>query len=239
MTKKKSTSSQSVATKKDESFLKHTYTRSLWYKTDSDSSALAHKIKYEKNFRNDRWSERLDSCIKNKQHLPRLAVAMENLPAPGAFRAAAIALRALIRERRDKRESFEDELTLLYWLAAVWSFAKHELITYSAETANLLQIVPAKVFKTLPFAYEDLGYRELDLLTKTDARLLTDVWGVPKTHQTLCQMYPDVFEKYHERSKFKRKPIVRPMSEVRAEWDEKVRNRKRKFVKKIAPPDKE
>ena len=175
--------------------------RSLWYKTNTDSEALEHKIKYNKNFRFDRWSERLDESIKDNQPLSRLEIALQNLPCPGAFRHSAIALRSLIRYKLKLAIDFEDELTMLYWLAAIWSFTKNDSIKNSAHIVAILEIMPAKIFKDLSFSYKDLGYEKLELLRKTDSKWLIEKWGEPESHKTLNQLYPDIFEEYQRKVK--------------------------------------
>lgn len=231
--------------------------RSLWYKTNSDMEALEHKIRWSENFSLDNWSTRVDDAVKNKQPLLRLEIALQNLPAPGAFRHAAVALRALIREKIKLRKcpstvsrfeqhrlesppplfdksmvvvdnlsaNFDAELTMLYWLAAVWSFTKHDEITHSGEIAALLQIMPASVFKSLPFSYKDLGYEKLELLTKTDSKWLREAWGIPDSHKTLNQLYPDVFEEYQ-----------RKIKEARAERDRAFRESMMRYAQSVEDP---
>jgi hypothetical protein len=231
--------------------------RSLWYKTNSDMDALAHEIRYNDNFSLDNWSTRVDDAVKSKQPLLRLEIALQNLPAPGAFRHAAVALRALIREKIRLRKcsstvyrfeqhrleppgptydkslavvdnlsaNFDAELTMLYWLAAVWSFTKHEEITYSAEIYALLEIMPASVFKSLPFSYKELGYEKFELLTKTDSKWLSEAWGTPDSHKTLNQLYPDVFEEYQ-----------RKIKEAREERDRAFRESFMKYAQSVEDP---
>lgn len=180
------------------------YSRSLWYKTNSDFDALVHKIRYWEDFSQDNWSSRVDYAVKTKQPLLRLEVALQNLPVPGAFRHAAVALRALIREKIRASADFDDELVMLYWLASAWSFANHHTITYSAEIVALFEIMPASAFKNMPFSYKELGYEKLDLLNKTDAKWLREKWGTPDSHKTLNQLHPQVFREYQRKLKNKR-----------------------------------
>lgn len=53
----------------------------------------------------------------------RLRIAVENLPLPGAFREAAVALRRIISHKRKSGAPYDEELQFLYSLAATSSFA--------------------------------------------------------------------------------------------------------------------
>ena len=47
---------------------------------------------------------------------------------------------------------------------------------------NVTEAVPGRQVCKLPFTYNDLGYRELTLLKKTDWKWLVEIWGEPKSH---------------------------------------------------------
>lgn len=140
------------------------------------------------------WADRIRRF--RDQPIERLRLAIENLPLPAAFREAAIATRALIRERVKRGEDFTEELVLLYWLAAIESFG----IPYSAYLQqpgfNVLQLVPGVIIKSLPFSYSQLGYKHLGLLNKTDAKWCITRWGEPLDHTTLNKLHSDIWHKY-------------------------------------------
>ena len=170
-----------------------------WHKTETTADTDA--------FTNDFWVGHSTDLlvgtfwadlIKKLQNEPaeRLALAVKNLPLPGAFKEAALAIRALIRDKRKSKESYEDELSLLYWLAATNSFP----IPYS-ELLRLpgycvTESIPGSVMKTLSFSYKSLGYNKLTLLNKTDVKWLVEQWGNPSKHTTLHAIHIDVWRKY-------------------------------------------
>ena len=56
--------------------------------------------------------------------------------------------------------------------------------------------MPGEELKALPFSYADLGYEKLPLLNKTDAKWLTQSWGLPKKHTTLNKLHRETWVKY-------------------------------------------
>ena len=129
----------------------------------------------------------------------RLQRALENLPLPGAFREAAVAVRPLIRAKRKLRVDFKEELTLLYWLAAVNSFTVPFSEVLSEPGYNVMQTIPGRTIKTLPFTYIELGYERLTLLNKTDVKWIEEAWGAPSSHSTLHTMHIDLWNEFEER----------------------------------------
>ena len=142
------------------------------------------------------WADR----IKLVRDLPqkRLEIAIENLPLPAAFREAAIALRALIRNKRKDGIDYEDELKLLYTLAAVQSFGVPYSERLELPGHNVLEFTPCMVIRNLSFSYETLGFDELELLNKTDKNWLVANWGLPAHHSTLHKMHQHVWHKYED-----------------------------------------
>lgn len=143
------------------------------------------------------WEDR----IKNYRSDPseRLREALDHLPLPHAFTQGAVAARALIRERRKAAQPFEEELTLLYWLAAVRSFMLDYAPRLKEPGFNVMEAIPGREVCNLPFAYKELGYRELPLLNKTDCKWLVDSWGEPRLHTTLNALHRAVWEAHETR----------------------------------------
>ncbi len=163
--------------------------------TQSDEDNAVQSTDFWKMLREDLdasefWADK----IKKYRGEPatRLRKAINTLPLPAAFREAAIATRALIKDKRSAREDCNEELTLLYWLAAVHSF----LLEYGPRLAepgfNVVESIPAKRIKSLPFSYKELGYEHLELLNKTDRKWIAEKWGEPETHFTLNELHKNV-----------------------------------------------
>lgn len=143
------------------------------------------------------WADR----IKNYRTEPRqrLSIALDNLPLPAAFREGAVALRAIIRAKRKKREDFEEELAFLYRLAALRSF----MIDYAPKLKqpgfNVVQSIPGATLQSLPVSYSSLGYSQLELLNKTDCKWFVEQWGEPSKHSTLHNQHKSVWDEYEEK----------------------------------------
>ncbi|QUM88854.1 hypothetical protein HWV03_08610 [Moritella sp. 36] len=134
----------------------------------------------------------------------KLTLALKNMPFPASFHKAAVATRGLIREKRKVNEPYDEQLYLLYWLAAIESFS----IPYSQNLKepghNVFYSIPRKTLQRLQFTYQTLGYKDLNLLNKTDIKWLIDTWGEPTEHNTLHKMHIDVWKEYENKLKAKR-----------------------------------
>jgi len=140
------------------------------------------------------WADR----IKHHRDEPgkRLQMAMNRLPLPAAFREAAIALRAIIRAKRKDGASFQEEIGLLYWLAAIESFMLPYAEALREPGFNVLEAIPGKRLRSLPIDYKALGYERLALLNKTDRKWLVELWGEPQTHSTLNEIHRALWDEY-------------------------------------------
>lgn len=134
-----------------------------WINTETDEQANSSSIKFWGGLRNDLnnevfWADKIKEF--RGEPVKRLAMALDNLPLPAAFREATVALRALIRVKKKAKEIFNDELALLYWFAAIDSFS----IPYSKYLQqpgyNVIESMPGNVIKTLLFSYFELGYEK-------------------------------------------------------------------------------
>ena len=143
------------------------------------------------------WADRIKD-LRN-QPIERLRLAVDNFPLPGAFREAAVAVRALIKDKKKTEASFSEELACLYWLAAIESFSMAYSERLTEPGFNVLQSIPGQVVIGLPFSYRTLGYERLALLNKTDRKWIEAAWGAPATHSTLLDMHRQVWNEYEER----------------------------------------
>ena len=166
-----------------------------WHNLPSDSLAGAFSQTFWERHKREMeagqfWADRIKGL--RAEPAERLKVAIENLPLPAAFKEAAVAIRALIREYRKSNGAYEDQLALLYWLAAINSFSIPYAVRLREPGYNVLESVPGKVLKGLEFSYKQLGYEKLELLSKTDIKLLTASWGEPDAHSTLHKLHQAV-----------------------------------------------
>jgi len=172
-----------------------------WANTETEAQAISSSIQFWEKLRSNLhsevfWADKIKEF--RGESVNRLAMAIDNLPLPAAFREAAIALRTLIRQKRKSKESFSDELALLYWLAAIDSFSIPYSSYLNQPGYNVIESIPGKVIKTLSFSYYELGFDKLDLLTKTDIKWCIEVWGEPQRHSTLHETHKNIWEKYEK-----------------------------------------
>lgn len=170
-----------------------------WINTESENDAQKRIREYWDEMRPDLnqgefWADR----IKEYKDKPkkRLSLALNNLPLPAAFRESAIALRAIIRVKRKANEGFEDELKLLYWLAAIRSFMLDYAPRLEEPGYNVVESIPGQKLRSLPYDYSQLGYKKLTLLNKTDVKWLTEAWGNPTFHKTLNDVHKALWNEY-------------------------------------------
>ncbi|MFT4850467.1 MAG: hypothetical protein ACI83B_003024 [Sediminicola sp.] len=178
-----------------------------WHKTLGDIEAENHSAnfwtKHAEDLSNGEfWADR----IKKYRGEPakRLKLALENMPLPASFREAAIATRALIREKRKAKEPYNEQLQLLYWLAAIDSFSIPSSEKLGEPGYNVIESIPGEKLKSLPFSFKQLGYKDLSLLNKTDVKWLIETWGEPEAHTTLHKLHFEVWEEYEDKLKLKR-----------------------------------
>lgn len=179
-----------------------------WHKTEKDLDAEKHADDFWSRHRDELqsgefWADRIKKL--RGEPVKRLAVALENMPLPASFREAAIATRALIRDKRKQKTPYDEELALLYWLAAINSFSVPYSEVLEAPGYNVIESIPGQKLKGLPFSYKSLGYEKLELLNKTDINWLVESWGEPERHTTLHEIHNDVWVEYELKLKSKRR----------------------------------
>lgn len=181
---------------------------SRWLDTKTDGEAFSRLSSFWDALSSDLdagefWADRIKRYKDDPQK--RLREALNNLPLPAAFRKAAVALRGLIKAKRKNKESYEEELFFLYWLAAIDSFP----IPYSEKLRepgfNVFESIPGERVRKLPFTYDELGYKQLQLLNKTDRKWMVEHWEEPSAHTTLHELHKAVWAKYENKLVEKRR----------------------------------
>lgn len=182
--------------------------RNIWHKTKNFSETEQQQESFwrdiSKGIENGSfWADEIKK-YKNDP-IKRLRVALNNLPLPAAFREAMIAIRTMIRSKRKDKEKYDDELAMLYWLAAIDSFSLEYSENLKEPGFNVLSLVPGEKLKTLKFEYNTLGYKYLRLLQKTDVKWLVENWQEPESHNTLYEFHKELWFRYEALLKEKRK----------------------------------
>ena len=183
-------------------------TRKSWIDTDGIDEATGNSRTFWAQMRLDLaagqfWADEIKKY--REEPAKALSMALDHLPLPAAFRNAAVSARTLIRMRKKSKETFEQELTLLYWLAAIRSFMLDYAPRLKEPGFNVVESIPGRYLCSLPYTYSELGFRELPLLNKTDVKWLTEAWGEPTSHTTLNAMYRPVWEENESKLVFRRK----------------------------------
>ena len=143
------------------------------------------------------WTDEIKRLRDNPAQ--RLSMALQNLPLPGAYREAAIALRAIIREERKTQKPYEKSLKALYWLAGMDSFRIDYAENAKCPGYNVVEIIPQKVTKTMIPNYRTLGYTKLPLLNKTDVKWMIELWNEPESHYSLHEVYKNIWDEYERK----------------------------------------
>lgn len=176
-----------------------------WLDTETVSDAEARSLEFWDGLKKDGlfWAD----AIKEYKDCPpeRLEIALNHLPLPRAFNEAAIAIRAIIKGKRKVGDGYEEELALLYRLAAIRSFALDYAPRLKEPGFNVFETIPGKQISSLKFSYDGLGYEKLRILNKTDHKWMVERWGEPKAHSTLHEMYKHIWDAYESRLIEKRK----------------------------------
>ncbi len=115
-----------------------------------------------------------------------------------------MAVRSLIRAKKNVKFEYKDELTLLYWLAAINSFSVPYSKVLNEPGYNVIQAIPGQAIKKLAFTYRELGHKHLELLNKTDVKWIEEAWGTPTMHSTLHKMHIDLWKEFEEKLRMAR-----------------------------------
>jgi len=170
-----------------------------WIDTENDNQVSTFSNKFWEKLHSDLkngqfWTEKIKEY--RNDYIIRLTIAINKLPLPAAFRESVLSLRAIIRQKRKLKEPIDCELKLLYWLAAIDSFSIPYSYFLRQPGYNVIESIPGKIIKSLPFSYNNLGYNKLNLLNKTDIKWLVEIWGEPQSHSTLNEIHNDIWHKY-------------------------------------------
>lgn len=133
------------------------------------------------------WTEQ--SRALSSEPAARFRLACGHLPQKQAFREAAVALRALIREHCDSRSRVEGYLDVLYRFAALESLVYPSADDRSVDAGDEDEVEMGPTERWSQVAdvrvpYAEVGCGGLSLLTKTDRALMAQLWGKPQGSMT-------------------------------------------------------
>lgn len=114
-----------------------------------------------------------------------LATCHQAWPQWQSFEQAARVIRAAIRNTPRSSTEYQLWLARLYQLAAQASFLYDKVAGLPEPNRRLLaKRFDRALIEQLEMPWQEIGYRELRLLTKSDCKHLLQMLGEPKTHQS-------------------------------------------------------
>lgn len=130
----------------------------------------------------------------------RLAIALNNLPLPAAFREVSLALRAIIRQLRKDGHPFDNELRQLHYWAAISSWGEAYSTALQGPGYSVLANTPYAKLAELDLSYEIIGSEKLEGLNKSDRRMMREAWGEPKVHTTAHALYETLWREQERKA---------------------------------------
>jgi len=131
-------------------------------------------------YENLSWQEEVKNLRESGYFQEALALCRRQYPKMLAFRQSLVTLRACIK----KEEAIpEERLESLYQTAILGNMIKQKKNTASLDISFQIQ----KLQNPREY-WQSLGYKNLDLLTKTDCKLLVKNWGEPLTHTDVISL---------------------------------------------------
>lgn len=107
-----------------------------------------------------------------------------------------IALRSLIKSKKKDSAPYIDELYFLYWLASIKSFSVPYSQLLGEPGFNVLSRISGCEILDLCISYYEIGYEYLDLLNKSDVKLLIENFGEPQNNNVLYNIHYDLWHRY-------------------------------------------
>jgi DNA polymerase III subunit epsilon len=110
---------------------------------------------------------------------------------PHGARAIAKELRALIRERRKAKETYQDLLQALYG-ACVAADLSASLKFEGTQPHYMARFVDMNELQPVELDYWTIGYQCIESLSKTDVKWLVEAFGEPAEHQSFDALWPHI-----------------------------------------------
>ncbi len=124
------------------------------------------------------WQDQVKKLKDSAEYELALVLCQQQFPKAQAFQQAAILLRLQMKQLLERQQDLQPLLVRLYRCAVLADLFRSD--------AALKPVNPRQALKALAahdFRYQEVGHRQLKLLSKSDARLLEARWGEPQQHQ--------------------------------------------------------
>lgn len=132
---------------------------------------------------NRSWSDEIKSLRDSGYYKEALALSKRQYPRMLAFRQSLITLRARLRQEPGQSE---ESLRDLYQTAVLGDLVR--VSNKSDKTIADIESLTDRL-KEPQVIWNTLGYRNLELLTKTDCKLLVQHWGEPRHHDNIDNIF--------------------------------------------------
>lgn len=121
----------------------------------------------------------------------RLKNAIYYFPLPAGYKDALISLRMLIRLKRKNNTAHQENLEQLYRIACEYNFySSSPFLEKAQEPAyNLEEVINSSDFSALTMPYNEIGYKQIPELNKTDIKWLTVEFGSPTKHISVSEYH--------------------------------------------------
>lgn len=111
-----------------------------------------------------------------------------------SYQQAAVVIRAALKQKDLTEQTRVMWLTRLYRMACEASFLHDKVEGLPNHNwQKLTRLTSPERLSELATPWQELGYRELRLLTKTDCINMTREWGEPATHMSVKKLHQKVF----------------------------------------------
>ncbi len=139
------------------------------------------------------WADHIKT-LKDKPK-ERLKYALKMRPLPAAYREAAIAYRALIKQCKKENADHTKLLYDLYILLAQESFLYEAPYIEEIKMPgyNVASSIPKRTINGLLMPYNEIGYAHIGA-QKTDIKWFVDAWGEPVKHQRVQDYHAIVWQ---------------------------------------------
>ncbi len=124
------------------------------------------------------WQEQVKKLKDAAEYEPALVLCQQQFPKAQAFQQAAILLRLQMKQMLDQQQDINPLLVRLYRCAVLADLFRSGATHKPANPRQAL-----KGLASHEFHYQEVGHRQLKLLSKSDTRLLEQRWGEPAQHQ--------------------------------------------------------
>ena len=141
------------------------------------------------------WRQLALEMRKKNQMEPALTLCKSKFPLYTAYREATLILKSILQNENLSPAKVQRTLSQLYKIAAIAELIHMKKSAGLKPLPDKLKIVDITLLNKIPIDYNNLGYLELPLLKKQDARILVKHWGEPNKHESPRTLYGNHFIK--------------------------------------------